>query len=87
MNGSLSAAQVHKQYDEAISAFRRHIAPAELRQQFGREADIFFCANARWGYGTPRGLPLPPVTWNITRPFIAREIPSPPHCSGSFPPP
>lgn len=50
MNLILSAADVHKQYDQALSAFRRHIGDADLRLQFGREADIFLrkCALGVW---------------------------------------
>ncbi len=50
MNGPLSAGDVHKQYDEAMSAFRRQIGDANLRLQFGREADAFMrkCALGVW---------------------------------------
>jgi hypothetical protein len=48
--GPLSAAEVHRQYDEAVSAFRRHIGDAALRVQFGREVDAFMrkCALGVW---------------------------------------
>lgn len=50
MNGPLSAADVHRQYDEAMSAFRHHIGDAGLRVQFGRDADAFLrkCAIGVW---------------------------------------
>ena len=50
MAGPLSAAEVHRQYDEAVSAFRRHIGDAALRVQFGREVDAFMrkCALGVW---------------------------------------
>ncbi|MPM18622.1 hypothetical protein SDC9_65035 [bioreactor metagenome] len=50
MGGPLSAAEVHKQYDEAVSAFRRQIGEPALRLQFGREADPFLrkCALGVW---------------------------------------
>ena len=41
MKTPLSAAAVHKQYDEAMSAFRRHIPDATLRVRFAKEADPF----------------------------------------------
>lgn len=50
MSGPLSAADVHRQYDEAMSAFRRQIGDAPLRIQFGREGDVFLrkCALGVW---------------------------------------
>jgi SpoVK/Ycf46/Vps4 family AAA+-type ATPase len=50
MSGPLSAGDVHRQYDEAMSAFRRQIGDAALRVQFGREADTFMrkCALGVW---------------------------------------
>lgn len=41
VKGSLSAAAVHKQYDEGISAFKRQIADPTLRMKFSQEVDIF----------------------------------------------
>ncbi|MEG1577888.1 MAG: AAA family ATPase [Oscillospiraceae bacterium] len=51
MKNSLSAAAVHKQYDEGISAFRRHLADPALRMAFGKEIDPFMqsCALGVWG--------------------------------------
>ena len=51
MKGSMTAAAVHKQYEEGVSAFRRQIADPVLRQKFSQEADIFFrgCALGVWG--------------------------------------
>ena len=51
MKGSLSAAEVHKQYSDGVSAFRRQISDAALRQQFTREVDVFMraCALGVWG--------------------------------------
>ena len=51
MKGSMTAAAVHKQYEEGISAFRRQIGDAALRQRFAAEADAFFraCALGVWG--------------------------------------
>jgi len=50
MSGPLSAAAVHKQYDEALSAFRGHIADPALRVRVSREADPFMrkCALGIW---------------------------------------
>jgi len=59
MNGLLSAADVHKQYDEAMCAFRRHIGDASLRMQFGRDSDAFLrkCALGVWN---AEGAPITP---------------------------
>ena len=48
--GTMTAAQVHKQYSEAVTAFRRWIPDPTLRQAFNREADSFFqhCALGVW---------------------------------------
>ncbi|MBP1736538.1 MAG: ATPase, central region [Oscillospiraceae bacterium] len=59
MANSMSAGAVHKQYDEGLSAFRRHIADPAVRVAFGREADAFMraCALGVWqkdGGLTPR---------------------------------
>ena len=60
MNGSMTAAAAHKQYEEGVTAFRRHIADPTLREQFGREMDGFMrsCALGVWhadgGEFTPR---------------------------------
>ena len=56
---SMTAAAVHKQYDEGISAFRRHIADPALRVLFNRSVDPFMrsCALGVWqkdGGLTPR---------------------------------
>ena len=50
MKGSLSAAEVHRQYSEGVAAFRGQIADAALRERFTREADVFFraCALGVW---------------------------------------
>ncbi len=51
MKGSLSAAEVHKQYEDGVSAFRRQIGDATLRMRFSSEADAFLrsCALGVWG--------------------------------------
>ena len=49
MKGSLSAAEVHKQYSEGVTAFRRQIADATLRVNFTQEADVFLRACALGG--------------------------------------
>ena len=41
MKSSLSAAAVHKQYHETMTAFRKHIPEPALRVGFGRDADAF----------------------------------------------
>ena len=41
MKTPLSAAAVHNQYDEAMTAFRRHSPDATLRVRFAKEADLF----------------------------------------------
>ena len=50
MKGSISAAEAHRQYSEAMTAFRRQIPDQMLRERFGREADPFFrtCALGLW---------------------------------------
>ena len=50
MRGSLSAAEVHKQYSDGLSAFKRQISDPTLRMKFTQEADIFFraCALGVW---------------------------------------
>ena len=50
MSQPMTPAAVHKQYDEAMTAFRRQIADAAARVAFGREADAFMreCACGVW---------------------------------------
>jgi len=50
MKHPLSAAAVHKQYEEAMTAFRRQIADPVLRVTFARECDDFLrrCAAGVW---------------------------------------
>ena len=50
MKGTMSAATVHKQYNEVVSAFRRLIADSALRARFDGEADGYFrrCALGVW---------------------------------------
>ena len=50
MKGSLSAAEVHKQYSDGITAFRRQISDATLRVKFTQEVDTFMraCALGVW---------------------------------------
>ncbi|WP_130869458.1 AAA family ATPase [Intestinimonas massiliensis (ex Afouda et al. 2020)] len=50
MKSSISAAEVHKQYSEGVTAFRRQIPDAALRTRFTQEADTFFraCALGVW---------------------------------------
>ena len=50
MKQPLSPAAVHKQYDEAMTAFRRQIPDPAARVAFGREADGFLreCACGVW---------------------------------------
>ncbi len=56
----MTAAAVHKQYEEGMRAFQRQIGDGALRLRFGREADVFFraCALGVWqqdgGALTPR---------------------------------
>ena len=47
---SMTAAAVHKQYDEGVSAFRRHIADPTVRVLFNRSVDGFMrsCALGVW---------------------------------------
>ena len=47
----MTAAAVHKQYEDAVRAFQRQITDPTLRLRFGREADVFFraCALGVWG--------------------------------------
>ena len=46
MRGTLTPAQAHKQYDEAVSAYRKWIPDPTLRMEFGRQADDYFRACA-----------------------------------------
>ena len=50
MSQPMTPAAVHKQYDEAMTAFRRQITDAAARVAFGREADAFMrqCACGVW---------------------------------------
>ena len=50
MSQPMTPAAVHKQYDEAMTAFRRQIADPVARVAFGREADGFMrqCARGAW---------------------------------------
>ncbi len=49
-SGSITAAEAHKQYSEAVTAFRRWIPDPVLRQAFQREVDRYFqhCALGVW---------------------------------------
>ncbi|OUQ15960.1 type VII secretion protein, partial [Flavonifractor sp. An135] len=51
MKGSMTAAAVHRQYENSLRAFQRQISDATLRLRFGQEADVFFraCALGVWG--------------------------------------
>lgn len=50
MSQPMTPAAVHKQYDEAMTAFRRQISDPAARVAFGREADSFMrqCACGVW---------------------------------------
>ena len=50
MKGSMTAAEVHRQYQDGITAFRRQIADPTLRLKFSQEVDIFMraCALGAW---------------------------------------
>ncbi len=50
MKTPMTAAAVHKQYNETVCAFRRSISDPMVRVEFGREADAFFrqCAAGLW---------------------------------------
>ena len=50
MNTPLSALDVHRQYEEAVSAFLKTVPDATLRVKMGREVDHFFrsCALGVW---------------------------------------
>lgn len=56
MKTSMSAAAVHKQYDEGISAFRRLIADPTLRLAFAKEVDGFMRQSAAGVWGEDGGL-------------------------------
>ena len=60
MKGSLSAAEVHKQYSEGVTAFRRQIADATLRVKFTQER-MSFSGPAPWAYGSGTVPPSPPA--------------------------
>ena len=50
MKTPMTAAAVHKQYEEGITAFQRHIGDPTVRVMFGREVDSFMrrCAKGVW---------------------------------------
>ncbi len=50
MKTPMTAAAVHKQYNETVCAFRRSITDPVVRMEFGREADAFLrrCAAGIW---------------------------------------
>ena len=50
MSQPMTPASVHKQYDEAMTAFRRQLADPAARVAFGLEADAFMrqCACGVW---------------------------------------
>lgn len=56
MKPSMSAAAVHRQYDEGISAFRRLIPDPALRAAFAREVDPFMRQSAAGVWGEDGGL-------------------------------
>ncbi|MEG2421886.1 MAG: type VII secretion protein, partial [Oscillospiraceae bacterium] len=56
MKNSLSAAAVHKQYDEGVSAFRRLLADPALRLAFCQEIDPFMRACALGVFSIDGGL-------------------------------
>ena len=56
MSQPMTPAAVHKQYDEAMTAFRRQLADATARVAFGREADGFMRACACGVWHTDQGM-------------------------------
>jgi len=56
MKTPMTAAAVHKQYDEGISAFRRHLSDPTLRVIFNRSVDSFMRRCARGVWKEDRGL-------------------------------
>ena len=56
MKSSMSAAAVHRQYDEGITAFRRLIAEPSLRLAFSKEVDGFMRQSAAGVWGEDGGL-------------------------------
>ena len=87
MKGTMSAATVHKQYNEVVSAFRRLIADPALRARFDGEADGYFrrCALGVWQADnassiTPRHVEF----YNAI--YYQRLPPPPPPCTGRWPP-
>ena len=56
MSQPMTPAAVHKQYDEAMTAFRRQIADPTARVAFGREADGFMRECARGVWHTDQGM-------------------------------
>lgn len=50
MKGAMTAAAMHKQYEEGVSAFRQHIANPAMRQKFNQDVDEFMrlCALGVW---------------------------------------
>lgn len=86
MKGTMSAATVHKQYNEVVSAFRRLIADPALRARFDGEADGYFrrCALGVWQADNASS--ITPVMWSSTTPSIPTAPPPPPPCTGRWPP-
>ena len=50
MKGAMTAAAMHKQYDEGVRAFRQHISNPAMRQRFNQDIDEFMriCALGVW---------------------------------------
>ena len=50
MKGAMTAAAMHRQYDEGVSALRQHIANPAMRQKFNQDVDEFMrqCALGVW---------------------------------------
>lgn len=86
MKGTMSAATVHKQYNEVVSAFRRLIADPALRARFDGEADGYFrrCALGVWQADNASS--ITPVMWSSTTLSIPTAPPPPPPCTGRWPP-
>lgn len=64
MSQPMAPAAVHKQYDEAMTAFRRQLGDGEARVAFGRESDGFLrdCACGVW-HRKGEGITLLHVEW------------------------
>lgn len=76
MANSLSAIQCHKQYDEAMTAFRRSISDKQLKERFPTEADSFMQQTVL-GLWASDGRPITPKHVEFHNAIYSRGNPAP----------